>query len=113
MIILVIDDHPSVAIAVLTVAGHTVRTAVTAADGLALLTSGTWDAVMLDLGLPDVTDIGAWVRSVRDVFVGRIVVSSAVMPDDVHRAAALIAATPLSKPHTSMALRMAVVGDAP
>jgi DNA-binding response OmpR family regulator len=88
-LITLIEDDPAISEALrltLTERGHTVRAAVTAARGLALVTDSPGDAIVLDLGLPDLDgrDVIKMLRAVTDAPI--IVATAREAEDEIVRA---------------------------
>lgn len=106
----VIDDQPDASVEVLRSIGARAHVFSRASSALAILDAVVFDAIVLDLSLPDVTDPRAFAAAVRALYPGRIVVASGLDPREVHQIADAIGAHPLPKPHLAAALVAAVTG---
>ena len=83
-LVTLIEDDPAIREslrATLTGRGHTVRAAGTAAAGLALVTETAGDAIVLDLGLPDL-DGGDVLKMLRAITAAPIIVATAREAED-------------------------------
>jgi CheY-like chemotaxis protein len=84
----VVEDHPdtaSVLRRLLSASGHAVKTASTAADALALASEQTFDLVISDLGLPDMTGYDLMKRIQHHYPVKGIAMSGYGMEEDIKR----------------------------
>jgi two-component system, OmpR family, KDP operon response regulator KdpE len=83
-LVTLIEDDPAISDslrATLTRRGHTVRAASTAAAGLALVTDSAGDAIVLDLGLPDL-DGRDVIKMLRAITPAPIIVATAREAED-------------------------------
>jgi PAS domain S-box-containing protein len=109
--LLVVDDHPDTAAVLselLRLAGHDVRTAGTGQDALRLVEEHTFDVVVSDLGLPDMTGHELMQQLTQRGLVKGIAISGYGMEEDIERSRVAGFGEHLVKPVTVVRIEQAL-----